>query len=57
MLEVMPQRTPILNPPHKLLLLPILTQHPAIIQAVLKKDKQRFFSSKPCKEEEQGCII
>jgi hypothetical protein len=26
MLEVMPQRTPVLKPPHKLLLLPILTQ-------------------------------
>jgi hypothetical protein len=33
MLEVMPQMTPVLKPPHKLLLLPILTQHPAIILA------------------------
>jgi hypothetical protein len=33
MLEVMPQRTPVLKPPHKLLLLPILTQPPAIILA------------------------
>jgi hypothetical protein len=37
MLEVMPQRTPILNPPHKLLLHPILTQHPAIIKASPQK--------------------
>jgi hypothetical protein len=33
MLEVMPQRTPVLKPPHKLPLLPILTQLPAIILA------------------------
>jgi hypothetical protein len=37
MLEVMPQRTPVLNPPHKLLLLPILMQHPAIIKASPQK--------------------
>jgi hypothetical protein len=43
MLEVMPQRTPVLKPPHKLLLLPILTQHPTIILASPPKGQTEIY--------------